>query len=45
MLKITNWQNMPTLPINQALLNQLKQHLQSPFSNENEAQSIWAELE
>jgi hypothetical protein len=45
MFKITNWQNIPTLPINPALLNQLKQHLQSPFSNENEAQSIWAELE
>ncbi|MFS1423801.1 hypothetical protein [Shewanella sp. 10N.286.48.B5] len=45
MLKITNWQNIRTLPINPALLNQLKQHLQSPFSYENEAQSIWSELE
>ncbi|MCL1056805.1 hypothetical protein L2729_02215 [Shewanella gelidimarina] len=45
MFKITNWKNIPTLPINPALLNQLKQHLQSPFNDENETQSIWTELE
>jgi len=49
MLKITNWKNLPTLPITPILLNQLKQHLLAPFhdedEDEDEAQSTWAELE
>jgi len=45
MLKITNWKDLPTLPITPILLNQLKQHLLSPFNTEEEAQSTWAELE
>jgi len=44
MLKITNWKDLPTLPINHNLLNQLKQHLLAPFHDEEEAQSTWAEL-
>lgn len=44
MLKITNWNNLNTLPITPALLNQLKQHLLSPFHDEEEAQSTWHEL-
>ena len=43
MLKITNWKDLNTLPITLILLNQLKQHLISPFHDE--AQSTWAELE
>ncbi len=42
MLKVTNWKDLPIPPI---LLNQVKQHLLSPFDNEDEAQSTWAELE
>jgi len=45
MLKITNWKDLPSLPITPILLNQLKQHLLSPFSNETEAQATWTELE
>ncbi len=45
MLKITNWKDLPTLPITPTLLNQLKQHLLSPFYDEGEAESTWAELE
>lgn len=45
MLIITNWKNLPTLPITTTLLNQLKQHLLAPFHDENEAQFAWAELE
>jgi len=45
MLKITNWKDLPTLPITPILLNQLKQHLISPFHDEEEAQSTWTELE
>ncbi|WP_293133276.1 hypothetical protein [Moritella sp.] len=45
MLKITNWKDLNILPITPILLNQLKQHLLSPFNNEEEAQSTWAELE
>ena len=45
MLKITNWKDLPTLPITPILLTQLKQHLLSPFHDEDEAQTTWAELE
>jgi hypothetical protein len=44
MLKITNWKDLPTLPIAPSLLSQLKQHLLAPFHDENEAQSTWTEL-
>ncbi len=45
MLKITNWKDLPTLPITPTLLTQLKQHLLAPFHDENEAQNTWTELE
>ena len=45
MLKITNWKDLSTLPITPTLLNQLKQHLLSPFADEDEAQVTWTELE
>jgi hypothetical protein len=44
MLKITNWKDLPTLPISPSLLSQLNQHLLAPFHDENEAQSTWTEL-
>lgn len=45
MLKVTNWKDLPKLPITHALLDQLKQHLLSPFTSEEEAESTWTELE
>ena len=45
LLKITNWKDLPTLPITPILLNQLKQHLLAPFNTEEEARSTWTELE
>jgi len=45
MLKITNWKELNTLPITPILLDQLKQHLLSPFHDEEEAQLTWTELE
>ena len=44
MLKITNWKDLPTLPIPPILLTQLKQHLLSPFHDEEETQNTWVEL-
>jgi len=45
MLKITNWKDLPTLPITPVLLDRLKHHLLTPFYDEEEAQNTWTELQ
>lgn len=44
MQKIAKWSGLSSLPLPPQLINQIKSYLLEPFETEQQAESIWSEL-
>ena len=44
MQRITKWSGFSSLPLPPQLITQIRSHLLAPFESEQQAESLWAEL-